>query len=549
MTKCTSKHMIYLVAWFVCMGFILLSNFSWIALGILLLLTGFSVYKKVFDANENNIEYITLNIRYYIIISTMFIESIFIINYWKGFVIADFWENVGKRFQYAFELISAYYEKKLFWVIASIVVTVFFLIIKDKFIKHRFIHTVLDYLFPVCIYSLLFTALIGNSDLRIAYYLYALVFIMGDLVRKVYDEEKILGTKAGKRSFGILSFVLLICAVVNSKIRFMLYTFSLSKLEDLIGSWSVFLVLFAVALVVFISIAMIHRQASKGYAYEKIVLLITACILPVIFVSVKVNIAYSWIILIGYLIYVLVFATKIGPRAFDDKYKYSVNDYLPIVLISIFTVCLMIGANFGKLLIYAVLMLSTWLLVSVYRRNMSVEDQGKQLANGVTAAIIWLFVNTLSRLWMFHQHYISFIILSIITGIFVAVIYIINHNPGIYQDNMLSVAGQLLLPVLYLFVALAIFSHGGSNIDLVVDDDYIVISVEADGKTNSIAEAKYCWLEDMPDVIKDITDEDKTEYFEFESGCSIPLKKGMLKIIVEDEHGVRTVKKCWYGDK
>ena len=549
MTKCTYKHMIYLVAWFVCMGFILLSNFSWIALGILLVLTGFSAYKKVFDAEDENIEYITLNIRYYIIISTAFIESIFIIKCWKGFVISDFWETVCERLLDTFELIGAYYQKNVVLVIVSIAVTLIFTFLKSKFIKHHVIHTIIDYLFPVCIYSLLFEAVVRNAELKVAYYLYALVFMMGDLVRKVYDEEKVLGTKAGKRSFGILSLVLLVCSIINAKIRFMLRTFSLGMIEDMIGSWSVFLVLFIASLVVFTSIATINKQTSKGYAYEKVVLLIITCILPVIFVSVKVNIAYRWIVLTGYIFYVFVFATKIGPRAHDDKYKYSISDYLPIVFISLFVMCLMIGANFGKLLIYAVLMISTWLLVLVYRRNVSVENKAKQLANGVTVAIVWLFVNTLSRLWSFHQHYISFILLSIITAIFVAVIYIINYNPNIYQDNIHSIAGQVLLPVLYLFIALAIFSHGGSDVDLLVDDNYIVIDVEADGKTNSIVEAKYCWLDDMSEVIKDITNENKTEYTDFVSGDSITMEKGMLKIIVEDEHGIRTVKKCWYGDK
>ena len=79
------KHMIYLTAWFLCMGFILLSNFSWIALGILVVLSVVSLYKNVFGVDGKIFQYTTLNIRYYILISVLFIECIYIIKNWNGF--------------------------------------------------------------------------------------------------------------------------------------------------------------------------------------------------------------------------------------------------------------------------------------------------------------------------------------------------------------------------------------------------------------------------------------------------------------------------------
>lgn len=368
---------------------------------------------------------------------------------------------------------------------------------------------------------------------------------MGDLVRKVYDEEEALGNKAGKRCFGLFSFILLLAVVLNYQVAEQLKLFEFNTVIELFSRWSTFLFLFIVSLVVLISITLIETSLKKGYAYEKIVLLTIASILPVIFVSTKVCVSYRWAVLICYFIYVLISVTRIGPRAFDDKYEYTISDYLPIPLISLSGVFLLLEAQYGKILIAAVLLISTWILVLTFKRISNLDDETKQFTRGISAVIAWLYVNTLSRLWLFHHHYSVFIVISVITIIFLVVIRIINHNPNIYEENILITLGQFILPVFYLIIALLVFAHGGSDIDVVVEDGYIHVEIEADGKDNTITEAKYCWFDDITEVADDLIDESATEYMSLSSNKNIRVRDGLLKIIVEDQNGVRTVKKLW----
>ncbi len=545
MTDCAKKHMVYLIAWFLCMGFVLLSNFSWIALGILVALSIVSLYKNALGAEDKIAKYVTLNIRYYIIISTLFFDCVYIIKHWNGFDFEYIGDNLDSIIENTFSRISEYCQENLAFVVSAGIVSVFFVIIRGKLVKHPFVHTLLEYQFSILLYSILWSAFFENSDLNLAYILFSIVFIMGDLVRKVYDEDETLGNKAGKRCFGLFSFILLLAVILNSQIAVQLKLFDFYAVIELFSRWSTFLFLFIISLVVLISVALIETSLKKGYAYEKIVLLTITSILPVIFVSTKVCVSYRWAVLICYFIYVLISVTRIGPRAFDDKYEYTISDYLPIPLISLSGVFLLLEAQHGKILIAAVLLISTWILVLTFKRISNLDDETKQFTRGISAVIAWLYVNTLSRLWLFHHHYSVFIVISVITIIFLVVIRIINHNPNIYEENVLITLGQFILPVFYLIIALLVFAHGGSDIDVVVEDGYIQVEIEADGKDNTITEAKYCWLDDITEVADDLINESATEYMSLSSNRNIRVRDGLLKIIVEDQNGVRTVKKLW----
>ncbi len=117
MTDCAKKHLIYLIGWFLCMGFILLSNFSWIALGILVALAIISLYKNVLGGDDGVTKYITLNIRYYIIISTLFIECIFVIKNWNGFDFEYIGENLDSIIENTVSHISNYCQENIAFII------------------------------------------------------------------------------------------------------------------------------------------------------------------------------------------------------------------------------------------------------------------------------------------------------------------------------------------------------------------------------------------------------------------------------------------------
>lgn len=545
MTDCAKKHMIYLTAWFLCMGFILLSNFSWIALGILVVLSVVSLYKNVFGVDGKIFQYTTLNIRYYILISVLFIECIYIIKNWNGFDSKYIGDNFFTLIEDAFSKITGYCKTHLSFVVPGGILSVFFVIIRGKLIKHPFIHTLFEYQFTILFYSLVWAALFDNADLNLAYIIFAVLFLMGDLVRKVYDEDKTLGNKAGKRCMGWFSFILMLAAIFNLQVAEQLEAFDFDMVTVLFSKWSTFLFLFIMSLAVLISVSLIEPYLRTGYAYEKSVLLTVTSIIPVIFVSTRICVGYRWALLICYFAYVLISVIKIGPRALDDKYTYTINDYLPVPILSISSIFLMLEAQYGKVLIAAIFLISTLILVLVYKSLNNIDDDGKLFTRCISSVIIWLYVNTLPRLWLFHHHYSAYIIISVITVAFWIVIHVLNYNPGIYEDNFNLTFGELALPVLYLVIALVVFAYGGSHIDVVVENEYIQIAIEADGEDNTIAEAKYCWIKDMTEFADDILNEKTTGYTSLTENQSIKAEDGLLKIIVEDQNGVKTIKKRW----
>lgn len=545
MTDCAKKHMIYLTAWFLCMGFILLSNFSWIALGILVVLSVVSLYKNVFGVDGKIFQYTTLNIRYYILISVLFIECIYIIKNWSGFDSKYIGDNFFTLIEDAFSKITGYCKTHLSFVVPGGILSVFFVIIRGKLIKHPFIHTLFEYQFTILFYSLVWAALFDNADLNLAYIIFAVLFLMGDLVRKVYDEDKTLGNKAGKRCMGWFSFILMLAAIFNLQVAEQLEAFDFDMVTVLFSKWSTFLFLFIMSLAVLISVSLIEPYLRTGYAYEKSVLLTVTSIIPVIFVSTRICVGYRWALLICYFAYVLISVIKIGPRALDDKYTYTINDYLPVPILSISSIFLMLEAQYGKVLIAAIFLISTLILVLVYKSLNNIDDDGKQFTRCISSVIIWLYVNTLPRLWLFHHHYSAYIIISVITVAFWIVIHVLNYNPGIYEDNFNLTFGELALPVFYLVIALVVFAYGGSHIDMTVEDGYVQVEIEADGKNNSITEAKYCWIKDTTELADDILNKKTTDYISLTENQSIKIEDGLLKIVVEDQNGVKTIKKRW----
>lgn len=374
MTDCAKKHMIYLTAWFLCMGFILLSNFSWIALGILVVLSVVSLYKNVFGVDGKIFQYTTLNIRYYILISVLFIECIYIIKNWNGFDSKYIGDNFFTLIEDAFSKVTGYCKTHLSFVVPGGILSVFFVIIRGKLIKHPFIHTLFEYQFTILFYFLVWAALFDNADLNLAYIIFAVLFLMGDLVRKVYDEDKTLGNKAGKRCMGWFSFILMLAAIFNLQVAEQLEAFDFDMVTVLFSKWSTFLFLFIMSLAVLISVSLIEPYLRTGYAYEKSVLLTVTSIIPVIFVSTRICVGYRWALLICYFAYVLISVIKIGPRALDDKYTYTINDYLPVPILSISSIFLMLEAQYGKVLIAAIFLISTLILVLVFSINVPVID-------------------------------------------------------------------------------------------------------------------------------------------------------------------------------
>lgn len=231
-----------------------------------------------------------------------------------------------------------------------------------------------EYQFTILFYSLVWAALFDNADLNLAYIIFAVLFLMGDLVRKVYDEDKTLENKAGKRCMGWFSFILMLAAIFNLQVAEQLEAFDFDMVTVLFSKWSTFLFLFIMSLAVLISVSLIEPYLRTGYAYEKSVLLTVTSIIPVIFVSTRICVGYRWALLICYFAYVLISVIKIGPRALDDKYTYTINDYLPVPILSISSIFLMLEAQYGKVLIAAIFLISTLILVLVFSINVPVID-------------------------------------------------------------------------------------------------------------------------------------------------------------------------------
>lgn len=550
MTELAKKHIIFFSAWFVCMGFILLLNFSWFALGLLVVLGGISLYKNVLRKEEKLAKYLTYNIRYYILMSTLFAEGVYIINCRMGFTLRAFTEEIDDRFIAARENVADFLGQRIPLVLILAVVTIICMLIRKKFVDYPFIHTVMEYIFWGVLLSVLVYALTQNLQAFIAYIICALIYIMGDVLRKVYTEEGMLGTKAGKRCFVFFSVILIALMIVNPIAHEQLMNFRLMWLVELFGSWSVFLVLFIVTVAALVLTCLVDSSMFGGSAYEKYVLIGIASMLPVIFVSAKVYTAYRGAILIAYFVYVLLAATRMGPNNANAKRYYVITDLLPLPIVSATVIFLVIEARYGKLLLAAVLVFSTAIAARIVKCLLDIDNTAKQFAYATATAIIWLYVNTLTRLAHFHRHFVPIIVISVVTVVFLVVVCAINRNPDIYQSNSLVTKGQVILPLLLLVVALTSFVQGGSNIKLETEgDDEVRIEVSADGKNNSIVDAKYCQLDSLGAVVRDIYNDEETEYTFFRDDTRVEIEKGLLKIVVEDEYGVKTTKKIWYSGK
>lgn len=537
--------MVYWVAWVLCMGFVLLAHFTWISCGILAVLAIVSLYKNVLR-EESVAKYVTLRVRYYVIISTLFFLCMLLLQEENGLDPAYIEENLDTILENTYTWIAEYCKEHAGVVAPVGVVAVLLVIVRGKLKEHPFLHTVLEYQFTIVFYSILWAALFHNADFGFVYILYALVFLMGDIVRKVYDDGETLGDKAGKRSFGFFSFLLLVYTVFNPQMAARCQAFDFQTVTALLCRWSVFLFLFLVSLVVLVSIACIETSLVKGYAYEKMMLLTTTSILPVVFVCARSCVRYRWVVLLCYFVYVLIAVTRIAPRALEDTRRYTWTDFLPMPCVSLSMVFLLIEAQYGKVAIAAVLLVSTWLLVLVWQRTGSREKEEKQYMLSLSSAIVWLYINTLSRLWLFHWHISACIVMTVVTILFIAVVYLLHHNPEIYEENDTILFGQFLLPLLYVGIAGSILMSGGSDVELIVEDGYIQVKIETETE-HTVAEAKYCWLTDMTEVADDIVHENETEYLPLSENQKIRVQEGLLKIIVEDQEGIRVVKKQWYS--
>lgn len=560
MTDCAKKNMIFLTAWFLCMGFVLLSDFSWIALGILAVLSGISLYRNVLRAEDKLAENITRNVRYYIIISTLFVELAYMINCGDGFgevyrMPEIHEEDVSSAF--AVLVCSA-----LFSIIRGGVMGRFTIFGKVKgrlegFLENiPFTRTLADYQFPIVFYSVIWSVLFRNPDLNLAYFLFALVYMMGDVVRRVYDERPASGGKAGKLCFGLFSLMMLLVVLMNARMGAQLRSFDFHTVGELFSRWSVFLFLFTVAAAVLICTVLIETSLREGYAYEKMFLITTLSVLPVIFVSARVCVGYRWALLICYFVYVLIAVTRVGPRASDKKRYYEVSAFLPVPIGSLAVIFLLLAAQYGKVLTAAVFLLSTgllaWALNSLRRAagevRMRIIRRTKEVPVTVTCLVIlWLYVNTLSRLWLLRQRDSAVLVISAVTVLFLALAWVVKRNPGVYEKNKLVTFGHLIFPVLYLGIALSVFAYGGSDIGITAADGRVQIEVEAEGKDNAVVEAGYCWFDDLKGAVNDLIDESGAEYTPLPSEKDIEVRKGLLKVVVEDQKGVRTVKRRWFS--
>lgn len=539
MTKEAKKHMIYWAAWVLCMGAVLLAHFSWVACGILVVLAIVSLYRNVLS-KENVAKYIFLRVRYYIILSTIFFVCVTIIEYGNGFDLVYIENNLDGILESTYMNITGYWKENKVLVSTVVIVSLVLVCVRKKGEAYPFLHTVLTYQFSIVFYSLLGAAQFRNTALCLAYLIYAFVFLSGDLVREVYDKWESLGEKAGKRCFDICSLLLWVCAVFNPQLAIRCRRFDLHTVIDVLGHGSVFVFLFVVSLVVCIGIMCIETSRTKGYAQEKMLLLTGVSILPVVFVCAGSPVPYGWGILLGTVFYVLLAVTRSIPQVTDEC---TIVEYLPIPCVAISAIFLLIEAQQGRMEVATIFWVSTWLLALALRRIVKREET-KRYTAGLSLGIGWLYGNTLARLWLLHRHTSACILMTVVTILFLGVVYLIHYNPGIYEKNALVRRGQFLLPLLYVGIAWSVVAQGGCDIDLIIEEGYIQVEIETEGDH---AAMEYCWLADMTEVADDILHEEKTEYIRLSPSQKIPVQDGLLKIIVEDENGVQTVKKQWFS--
>ncbi len=547
MTEDAKKHLIFFVAWLLCMGYILILQFSWIALAAMLILGGISLYRNVLRKGDVIHEYLTLNMRYYILVTAIYIECVYAARHLEGFAP----DRMGAHFTYIFErtmeMFTEFVVNNIVYVLIYLVFSLAWAIIRKKVEAHAVLHTIVSYQFLVAVFAMTFYAATGNADIVILHIVLSLIYMMGDVIRKTYDKAEALGPKAGVVGFIFLNLAAVLVLLLNADIYVKFMEFTFESFVVFLGRWDVLLVPFILTLAVLVLVSILNSELALGWAYEKYMLLTILSVMPVVFTMSRFYSGYRYIMLIAYFVFVLINVTRSGPRANDGEWYYSLTRYLTMPAVSIAVSVVFIGAHYGKILIMGVLFVSTFIMIAQLKKIAGSKNSDKNLMAGMITVILWLYVNTMARLWTVHRHISPMIVMSVAVAVFVVILVVINHNPNIYEENIFQRLGQFVLPVLFLIVALLAPLRGGSHVEITESDDgYINIELSADGDENSVLRAEYVWLNDWDEIASDLIQNGEVEPTMFGSSRRVKAEDGLLKIVVEDQYGVKTTYKVWY---
>ncbi len=570
-----NRNLTFFVAWLLCMGFVLAFNFSWIGLGALVILGVVMLVTNVFGEKAKSY-IIPLRLRNYAVSSVAFFLAAYVAQNLGSFISAD----TADYYDFVIGLIMEHIALSLFEnkivVIILFVISIVLVFIRGRFTKLDLLYTVLKYQFRVLLFSLLFYFATGNIHVIIGYVAVALAFIFCDVLRSAYAK---VSDNVGMRWLGLFSIILFVLKLINNDIYNDLATFHSHKLAGAFGTWYTALFLMVVTVGALVVTHVFQDNYKAESTFEEMTYFALASFVLVAFFAGCFYVGYSWLVMALFFVFACIYIAYNGPRPgkFEEfKKEFSKFKLLPLVAAAV-SFCIL-EAHFGKFFVAFAFVISIVLGIMLGKKILGIENSGRRDAWMYTLILTLLYANTAVRMWTSHCSAYLIIIMGVVCAVLCAIIWVANYNPEVYLENAFLTVFQLAVPVLYLVLCLVVFAHGGSTVKIDVDGvEKITVEAEAHGKENEIKSLSYMWItdsdsldeslnvpvaekaeeeeaaEDAEEAEAEEESEDasdkkkdkKDKYIEIESGDEIKIRTGLLKIVAEDENGIKTTVKRW----
>ena len=468
------------------------------------------------------------------------------------------------------------------WFIALILmgIAMVLVFIRERFKDMYLLYTVLKYVFRTTFFSLLFYYATGNAHLIPGYVACAVVFVFCDYVRRLYEN---LVDTGGIRWFGLLSLVLFVLMFFNNRIYVDLATFNGQMLLAVFGKWYTALFLMAVTVGAYVITHCFLDTYRAETTFEEMTYISLASSLLVVFSAGCFYVGYSWLVLAAYFVAMCIYLSNNGPRPGKyEAFKQDMRNYLTLPLMAVGVSLCIIDGHFGKFFVALAFVASVALGFLLQKKIRRISDKGVRNSWMYTAILSLVYINTAVRLWTFHFSAYLVIIMGVVCAALIAIIWVANYNPQVYLDNKYLEKFQYAVPALFVVICLVVFAHGGSTVKIDLDGlDNATVDAEAHGDDNGVESLSYVWVVDSEtlknsvegkkdsaeDKIKDTEESEKVEdseetkdsddksneeeeakahgYTDINSGDEIALRSGLLKIVCEDENGIKTTVKRW----
>lgn len=275
------------------------------------------------------------------------------------------------------------------------------------------------------------------------------------------------------------------------------------------------------------------------------------CILPVLYVFSLFYVGYWWILLVVFIAAVMSMNIMLCPSVIRRSGTSPAVRWASIPILCSAVIFLLFEAHYGKLLLGVTAVAAVAFAYCILKDPKKKKSDAETNVRTYIVLIAMAAAVFLSRLWVERRDTKNFITYFIILGCFILFILIQNFNSKLFR-NQKSVKVILRVSViLFAVLSIVLSSHGGSSIKIRPDgqNSKVIVEINANGKSNSIASVEYRWFENRF-TIQNMTmlqGKDFSGQLLSPTGqeVALPSDTGYLEVTVKDGSGVITTAGIW----